>query len=182
VKVRDGHQVRNKAAHLAVGVGAELRNRGVRDVLIVCCDGLTEFPEAIEATWPQSVVQPCTVHLIRAAMRFVSYADRQKVAAALKPIYTAPTIDAAHAELMAFADSDLGRRYPAAVQTWEHAWDRFIPVPRVPTRGPQDHLHHGRDRVAELPTPQDHQEPRALPDRRRGDQTALARDPRHRRQ
>jgi putative transposase len=157
VKVRDGHQVRNKAAHLAVGVDldgvkhvlgiwvqategakfwagvcAELRNRGVRDVLIVCCDGLSGFPEAIEATWPQSVVQTCTVHLIRAAMRFVSYQDRKKVAAALKPIYTAPTIDAAHAELMAFADSDLGRRYPAAVQTWEHAWDRFIPFLAFP--------------------------------------------------
>lgn len=157
VKVRDGHQVRNKAAHLAVGVDldgvkhvlgiwvqategakfwagvcAELRNRGVRDVLIVCCDGLTGFPEAIEATWPQSTVQTCTVHLIRAAMRFVSYADRKKVAAALKPIYTAPTIEAAHAELMAFADSDLGRRYPAAVQTWEHAWDRFIPFLAFP--------------------------------------------------
>jgi putative transposase len=109
-----------------------LRDRGVRDVLIVCCDGLTGFPEAIEATWPQSTVQTCTVHLIRAAMRFVSYTDRKKVAAALKPIYTAPTIDAAHAELMAFADSDLGRRYPAAVQTWEHAWDRFIPFLAFP--------------------------------------------------
>jgi putative transposase len=157
VKVRDGHQVRNKAAHLAVGVDldgvkhvlgiwvqanegakfwagvcAELRNRGVRDVLIVCCDGLTGFPEAIEATWPQSTVQTCTVHLIRAAMRFISYQDRKKVAAALKPIYTAPTIEAARAELMAFADSPLGKKYPAAVQTWEHAWDRFIPFLAFP--------------------------------------------------
>jgi len=87
VKVRDGHQVRNKAAHIAVGVDldgikhvlgiwvqaaegakfwagicAELRNRGVRDVLIVCCDGLTGFPEAVEATWPAAMVQTCTVH------------------------------------------------------------------------------------------------------------------------
>src|SRR4051794_25050197 len=83
----DGHQVRNRAAHIAVGVDldgvkhvlgiwvqasegakfwagvcAELRNRGIRDVLIVCCDGLTGFPEAIEATWPQAMVQTCTVH------------------------------------------------------------------------------------------------------------------------
>src|SRR5512132_2423340 len=116
IKVRDGHQVRNRAAHIAVGgdldgvkhvlgiwvqasegakfwagVCAELRNRGIRDVLIVCCDGLTGFPEAIEATWPHSIVQTCTVHLNRAAMRFVSYQDRKKVAAALRPIYTAPT-------------------------------------------------------------------------------------------
>jgi len=157
VKVRDGHQVRNKAAHIAVGVDldgvkhvlgiwvqasegakfwagvcAELRNRGVRDVLIVCCDGLTGFPEAIEATWPQSTVQTCTVHLIRAAMRFVSYGDRKRVAAALRPIYTAPTIEAADAELAAFAESALGRKYPAAVMTWRNAWDRFTPFLEFP--------------------------------------------------
>jgi putative transposase len=157
VKVRDGHQVRNRAAHIAVGVDldgvkhvlgiwvqaaegakfwagvcAELRNRGVRDVLIVCCDGLTGFPEAIEATWPSATVQTCTVHLIRAAMRFVSYTDRKKVAAALRPIYTAPTVEAAETELLAFAESDLGRRYPATVATWENAWDRFIPFLAFP--------------------------------------------------
>jgi putative transposase len=157
VKVRDGHQVRNKAAHLAVGVDldgvkhvlgiwvqttegakfwagvcAELRNRGIRDVLIVCCDGLSGFPEAIEATWPAATVQTCTVHLIRAAMRFVSYADRKKVAAALRPIYTAPTVEAAESELLAFADSELGRRYPATVSTWENAWQRFIPFLAFP--------------------------------------------------
>jgi putative transposase len=157
VKVRDGHQVRNKAAHLAVGIDldgvkhvlgiwvqtsegakfwagvcAELRNRGIRDVLIVCCDGLAGFPEAIEATWPQATVQTCTVHLIRAAMRFISYADRKQVAAALRPIYTAPTVEAAEAELLAFADSALGCKYPAAVQTWEHAWERFIPFLAFP--------------------------------------------------
>ena len=157
VKVRDGHQVRNKAAHIAVGVDlegvkhvlgiwvqttegakfwagvcAELRNRGVRDVLIVCCDGLSGFAEAIEATWPQTTVQTCVVHLIRAAMRFVSYTDRKKVAAALKPVYTAPTVEAAEAELLAFAESALGRKYPAAVMTWRNAWDRFIPFLAFP--------------------------------------------------
>jgi putative transposase len=157
VKVRDGHQVRNRSAHIAVGVDldgikhvlgiwvqategakfwagvcAELRNRGVRDVLIVCCDGLTGFPEAIEASWPQATVQTCTVHLIRAAMRFVSYADRKKVAAALRPIYTAPTVEAAETELLAFAESDLGKRYPATVATWENAWERFIPFLAFP--------------------------------------------------
>src|SRR5882757_1838083 len=121
-----------EGAKFWAGVCAELRNRGVRDVLIVCCDGLTGFPEAVEATWPSSVVQTCTVHLIRAAMRFVSYQDRKKVAAALKPIYTAPTVEAAETELLAFADSDLGRKYPAAVQTWEHAWERFIPFLAFP--------------------------------------------------
>jgi putative transposase len=157
VKVRDGHQVRNKAAHIAVGVDldgvkhvlgiwvqaaegakfwagvcAELRNRGVRDVLIVCCDGLSGFPEAIEATWPAATVQTCTVHLIRSSMRFISYADRKKVAAALRPVYTAPTAESARMELEAFAASDLGRRYPATVQAWERAWDRFTPFLEFP--------------------------------------------------
>ena len=147
VKVRDNHQVRNKAAHIAVGVDtdgvkhvlgiwvqategakfwlgvlAELRNRGVADVLIVCCDGLTGFPEAVEATWPKAVVQTCVVHLIRASMRFISYSDRKAVAAALRPIYTAPTADAAAAELDIFDGSNWGKQYPATVRVWRDAW------------------------------------------------------------
>ena len=100
--------------------------------MIVCCDGLTGFTEAVEATWPRTTVQTCTVHLIRAAMRFVSYQDRKKVAAALRPIYTAPTVEAAEAELLAFDESPLGRKYPAAVMTWRNAWDRFIPFLAFP--------------------------------------------------
>src|SRR5689334_882892 len=140
VKVRDGAHVRNKAAHIAVGVDmdgikhvlgiwvqtsegakfwagvcAELANRGVRDVLIVCCDGLTGFAEAIEATWSQATVQTCVVHLIRAAMRFVNYKDRKTVAAALRPIYQAADAEAARAEFEAFKTSELGRKYPNTV-------------------------------------------------------------------
>ncbi len=157
VKVRDGAHVRNKAAHIAVGVDmdgvkhvlgiwiqategakfwagvcADLANRGVRDVLIVCCDGLTGFAEAIEATWAQATVQTCTVHLIRAAMRFVNYKDRKKIATAFKPIYTAADADAARVEFEAFKASELGRKYPHAVATWEAAWDRFIPFLAFP--------------------------------------------------
>ena len=152
VKVRDGAHVTNRAAHIAVGVDmdgikhvlgiwvqaaegakfwagvcAQLANRGLKDVLIVCCDGLTGFPEAIEATWPAAMVQTCVVHLIRASMRFVSYSDRKAVAAMLRPIYTAPDQDAARMALAAFADSVLGKKYPAAVATWQNAWDRFTP-------------------------------------------------------
>ncbi|MDQ1633651.1 MAG: putative transposase [Frankiaceae bacterium] len=157
VKVRDGHQVRTKAAHLAVGVDcdgikhvlgiwvqssegakfwagvcAELANRGVKDVLFVCCDGLAGLPEAIEATWPQTSVQTCVVHLIRACMRFVSYHDRRKVASALQPVYTAPTVDAAETALLEFAESELGKRYPASVAVWQKAWERFIPFLAFP--------------------------------------------------
>ena len=152
VKIRDGAHVTNRSAHIAVGVDmdgikhvlgiwvqvsegakfwagvcAELANRGVRDVLIVCCDGLTGFPEAIQATWSGALVQTCVVHLIRASMRFVSYSDRKAVAAMLRPIYTAANEDAALMALTAFADSKLGKKYPAAVRSWEDAWDRFTP-------------------------------------------------------
>ena len=67
------------------------------------------------------------VHLIRASMRFVSYGDRKKVAAALKPIYTAPSQEAAWQALTDFSESDLGVKYPQAAATWERAWERFIP-------------------------------------------------------
>ncbi|MGO0576110.1 IS256 family transposase [Ornithinimicrobium panacihumi] len=152
VKVRDGAHVTNRSAHIAVGVDmdgikhvlgiwvqategakfwagvcAQLANRGVKDVLIVCCDGLAGLAEAIEATWPHAMVQTCVVHLIRASMRFVSYTDRKAVAAMLRPIYTAPDEDAALMALTTFADSNLGKKYPAAVATWENAWDRFTP-------------------------------------------------------
>jgi putative transposase len=157
VKVRDGAHVRNKAAHIAIGVDlegvkhvlgiwvqtsegakfwagvcAELANRGVRDVLIVCCDGLSGFAEAIEATGTQATVQTCVVHLIRAAMRFVNYADRKAVAAALKPIYQAGDADAAVAEFEEFKASDLGTKYPTTVATFEAAWERFVPFLAFP--------------------------------------------------
>lgn len=157
IKVRDGGHVRNKAAHIAVGVDmdgikhvlgiwiqanegakfwalvcAELANRGVRDVLIVCVDGLTGFPEAIEATWPESMVQTCVVHLIRNAMRFVAYGQRKAVAAALKPIYQAPTADAAQAALDAFKASQLGQGNPRSAQVFEDAWERFTPFLAFP--------------------------------------------------
>lgn len=157
IKIRDGAHVVNKAAHIAVGVDmdglkhvlgiwvqasegarfwaqvcAELANRGIKDVLIVCCDGLTGLPEAIEATWPQATVQTCVVHLIRAATRFVSYSDRKAVAAALKPIYQAPSEEAAWECLESFEASELGKRYPAAVRTFTDSWERFTPFLAFP--------------------------------------------------
>jgi putative transposase len=157
VKVRDGAHVVNKAAHLVVGVdtdgikhvlgiwvqsaeGAkfwaqvltELRNRGVRDILIACCDGLEGLPEAIEATFPATVVQTCVVHLIRAALRYVSSTDRKAAAALLRRVYTAPTEETALDALAAVADSTLGRRYPAVVGVWERAWERFTPFLAFP--------------------------------------------------
>lgn len=157
IKIRDGHQVKNRAAHIAVGVDldgirhvlgiwvtanegakfwagvcAELANRGVKDILIVCTDGLTGFAEAVEATWPQTTVQTCVVHLIRNSMRFVSYGKRKEIAAALKTIYTAPTADAAAEAFEEFANSALGQSNPTTVIAWRNAWERFIPFLAFP--------------------------------------------------
>lgn len=157
LRIRDGGAVRIKACHLAVGVdvdgvkrvlgmwieqseGArfwmqvmtELRNRGVKDVLIVCCDGLPGLPEAIASVWPQAIVQTCVVHLIRNSMRYASWKDRKAIAACLKPIYTAATVEAAEIALDAFADSDVGRRSPAAVDAWRRAWNEFVPFLDMP--------------------------------------------------
>lgn len=157
VKVRDGAHVVNRAAHLAVGIDtdgikhvlgiwvqategakfwasvcAQLANRGVKDILIACCDGLPGLPEAIEATWPHTVVQTCVVHLIRAANRYVAYGDRKAFSAALKTLYTAADAEAAEMALLELAESPLGRKYPAAVAVWQRAWERFIPFLAFP--------------------------------------------------
>lgn len=152
INIRDGGHVSRRAAHVAVGVDidgvkhvlgiwvqaaegakfwagvcAQLANRGIKDVLIICCDGLSGLPEAIQAQWPRSVVQTCTVHLIRASMRFVAYGDLKAFTRALKPVYTAVDEAAARAVLEELAASPLGAKYPAAVATWTSAWDRFVP-------------------------------------------------------
>jgi putative transposase len=151
-KVRDGGSVRNKAVNIAVGIDcegikrvlgiwvapaegakawaqafAQMRNRGLEDVIFCCCDGLGGLGEEITAAWPAATVQTCTVHLIRAASRYGSYTDRKGLCAAMRPVYTAPDMDAAEAALLEFSDSPLGRKYPAAVSVWERAWDRFVP-------------------------------------------------------
>jgi putative transposase len=128
VKVRHEGRVINKAVHLALGVNLEgkkellgmwmtqnegskfwltvltdLKNRGVNDIFIACVDGLTGFPEAIEAVFPETRVQLCIVHLVRNALSYVSYKDRKAVATDLKLIYCASTAEEAEQALLAFA-------------------------------------------------------------------------------
>ena len=151
-KVRTEGVVRNKAAHLAVGVDVDgrkevlgiwveavegakfwlrvmndLKARGVEDVLVVVCDGLTGLPAAVEAVWPAAIVQTYIVHLTRASMRWVNYKDRKKVAAQLRQVYAAPTEQAARQALDAWTDSDIGRAYPAIRRQWDKAWEQVIP-------------------------------------------------------
>ena len=151
LNIRDNGVVTQRSAHLVIGIDTDgrkhclgvwiesnegakfwakvltdLRNRGLKDILICCCDGLTGLPEAIRSVFPQTVVQTCTVHLIRSAMRFVSYQDRKKVTASMRAIYTAPTLDAAELALQAYRAA-WGGKYPAAIKVWENAWNEFIP-------------------------------------------------------
>jgi putative transposase len=156
VKVREDRSVRNRACYLAIGVTLEgtrevlgiwwrdsegakfwlavlndLHQRGVRDVLICCVDGLEGFPEAIEAVFPQAWVQTCVVHQIRAGMRYVSYKDRKKVAAALRPVYTAANADDAWLALERF-DEQWGAQYPMIAASWREKWEHIIPFLSLP--------------------------------------------------
>jgi putative transposase len=151
VKIRVDKQVVNKALHLALGVNlegekellgmwcnetegakfwlsvlTELKNRGVKDVLICCCDGLTGFPAAIEAVYPKAKVQLCIVHLVRQSLRFVSWKERRVVAADLKKIYGASTVDEAERALEAFAEK-WDKQFPTISQIWRRHWENVIP-------------------------------------------------------
>ena len=157
VKVRDGGRVVSKAAHIAIGVDmeglkhvpgiwiqdsegssfwanvcAQMANRGVTNVPVVCRDGLKGLPEAVEATWPQAMAQTCVVHPVRVANRFVNDHDRKAVCRKLKEVYGAVNEEQARKALDEFRQSGLGRRYPSVAATWERAWDRFTPFLRFP--------------------------------------------------
>jgi putative transposase len=157
VKIRDG-QVANRPVYVAMGVNleghrdvlgmwvgptggegakfwmsvlTELRNRGIADVLIVCCDGLKGLPDAIRATWPQADVQLCVVHLIRSSLRFSSKKYWGPLCRDMREIYTAPTLEAAEARFADFA-LDWEQRYPAMIDTWRRSWAEFVPFLAFP--------------------------------------------------
>lgn len=151
LKIREKGSVQNKAAYVALGINlegrkqvlglwiegsegaklwlnilTELKNRGVEDILLACCDGLKGFPDAIEAAFPKTVVQTCIVHLIRASLKYVSWKDRRKLAAELRPVYSADTRSTAEAALDVFEDT-WGASYPQVVRTWRSNWERVVP-------------------------------------------------------
>jgi transposase-like protein len=153
VKIRDEGVVKSKAVYVVLGVtrggtkdvlglwieqteGAafwlrvmsELKNRGVDDILIVLVDGLTGFPEALEAVFPKAQMHHCIVHLVRRSLSYVSWADKKEVAKALRSIYRAPTAEAARAELDAFAEGPYGQRFPPIVAMWRRHWEYVEPV------------------------------------------------------
>ena len=104
----------------------EIKNRGVGDVLMVVCDGLTGLPDAITAVWPQTITQTCVVHLLRNSFRYAGRQHYDAIAKALRPVYTAPTEAAAMERFLEFCEA-WGERYPAIVRLWENAWAEFVP-------------------------------------------------------
>lgn len=151
VKIRQEGRVINKAIHMALGVNmegkkellglwitenesskfwlgvmTELQNRGVKDIFIACVDGLTGFPTAIEAVFPQTRVQLCIVHMVRNSLSYVSYQDRKVVAADLRKVYGAVTESEAEQELVAFGEK-WDKKYPTIGKSWLNHWERIIP-------------------------------------------------------
>ena len=152
VKIREDAVVRNKAIYLALGVlpdgtreilglwienteGAkfwmkvfnDLKTRGVNDILIAVTDGLKGIGEALGAVFPATTLQTCIVHLIRNSLDYASWKDRKLLAAALKPVYTAPSAEAAAEALHEFERGAWGQKYPTVAASWRRAWDRVIP-------------------------------------------------------
>jgi transposase-like protein len=154
LKVRDG-QVTNRPFYVVIGVtvdghrdilgiwagegggageGAkywlhvftEIKNRGVDDVCIVVCDGLTGLPAAISTVWPAALVQACVLHLIRNTFRYASRKYWEQMAKDLRPVYTAPTKAAAAERFAEFVEA-WGHLYPAIVTLWRNAWSEFVP-------------------------------------------------------
>jgi putative transposase len=157
IKIR-GSQVANRPVYVAIGVtmagerdvlgmwigpsggeGAkqcatmltELRNRGMHDALVVCCDGLKGLPDSIRATWPQATVQTCVVHMVRNSLTYASKKDWQPITKAMREIYTASTVDVAIERFEQFS-ADWKQKYPALIQSWERSWGEFVPFLEFP--------------------------------------------------
>lgn len=109
----------------------DLKARGVQDILILCGDGLTGLPDAVQSAFPATDVQLCVVHQIRNATKFVSWKDRKSFCASMRPIYTAPTIEAAELALQQF-ERAWGHRYPMSVASWRNHWDGLTTFLKYP--------------------------------------------------
>jgi putative transposase len=108
---------------------SEIKNCGVADVCMVVCGGLKGLPEAIETVWPAAITQTCVVHLLRNSFRYASKKDWSAIAKDLKPVYTAPSEQAAEEAFLAFTEK-WEQRYPAIIKLWENAWAEFVPFLR----------------------------------------------------
>jgi transposase-like protein len=121
----------NEGAKFWLGILTELQNRGVQDILIAAVDGLTGFPEAINAVFPQTEVQLCMVHMVRNSLKYVPYKDRSKVAADLKTIYSSATEEMASVALDAFSEK-WNSKYPTISRSWQAKWPEIVPFLKFP--------------------------------------------------
>jgi putative transposase len=156
VKTREKTSVQNRAVYIAVGLNhegdkdvlglwvqategakfwlqvlTELRQRGVKDILILCADGLKGLPEAAEASFPQAIFQTCIVHMVRSSMRYVSWKDRKSVCADLRTVYTAATVEAAEVALDEF-EKKWGKQFPTIAPAWRARWSEIVPFLEFP--------------------------------------------------
>jgi transposase-like protein len=111
---------------------SEIKNRGTADVCLVVCDGLKGLPEAIATVWPAAITQTCVVHLLRNSFHYASKRDWSAIARDLKPVYTAPSEQAAMEAFLTFTET-WEQRYPAIIKLWENAWPEFVPFLRFDT-------------------------------------------------
>jgi len=157
IKVRSS-QVANRPVYVAIGVNldgerdvlglwlgptggegakqwatmlTELRNRGLADVLIVCCDGLKGLPESIRLTWPDATVQTCVVHMVRNSLRYASKKHWAQIVREMRRIYEASTVEAAETAFAEFS-SNWAEQYPAMIRSWENSWNEFVPFLEFP--------------------------------------------------
>jgi len=120
-----------EGAKFWLSILTELKNRGVEDIFFVCADGLTGLDKSLESAFPRAVLQTCIVHLIRSALRFVSWTDRKELAAALRPIYTADNEAQAKVELEA-VEAKYNSKYPGVARAFRNRWEHFVPFLAYP--------------------------------------------------
>ena len=133
----------------------ELQTRGVEDVLVLVCDGLTGLPDVAETVWPAVWVQTCIVHLVRNSLALCSYKDRRRVAADLKAIYRADS-EAAAAAALDEVEAAWAFKYPGIIRMWRDKWERVIPFLAFPVEIPEGCVHNQCVGVGELPAAEGH--------------------------
>ena len=197
LKIRQDKRVINQSVDLALGVHleghkellglwlaetegskfwlsvlTELQNRGLKDILIACVDGLKGFPDAIASAYRQTQIQRCIVHRVRNSLKFVPWKDYQAVTTDWKKIYPSATEEQALGALQEFSDRG-DQKYPQINQSWRANWENLNTLFEYPPADTQSYVHHPCHRVAEQCHSQSDQKTKGIPDGRLGQEGAL---------